>query len=81
MGRALTNDPGELLMTDRQIDTLPKAKGAQMFSADGAAPGNNHHQYGGNYLFVDGRLEQSAALARFPVTALPGVVLLNPKPR
>lgn len=81
MGRALTNDPGEMLMTDRQINTLPKPKGAQMFSTDGDAPGNNHHQYGGNYLFVDGRLEQGAALARFPVTALPGVVLLNPKSR
>ena len=81
MGRSLTNDPGELLMTDRQINTLPKAKGAQIFSTDGNAPANNHHKYGGNYLFVDGRLEQSAALASFPVTATPGVVLLNPKPR
>lgn len=81
MGRALTNDPGDLLMTDRQINAQPKAKGAQIFSADGDAPGNNHHKYGGNYLFVDGRLEQSAALARFPIAAVPGVVLLNPKPR
>lgn len=81
MGRALTNDPGELLMTDRQIHTQLKAKGSQMFSTDGDAPGNNHHKYGGNYLFVDGRLEQSAALAQFPVTAAPGGVLLNPKPR
>jgi hypothetical protein len=81
MGRAVTNDPGELLMTDRQIDTQLKAKGSQMFSLDGDAPGNNHHKYGGNYLFVDGRLEQGAALAKFPVTAAPGVVLLNPKPR
>jgi len=81
MGRASTNDPGDLLMTDRQIDTQPKAKGSPMFSSDGSAPGNNHHKYGGNYLFVDGRLEQSAALAQFPVTTPPGVVLLNPKPR
>jgi type II secretory pathway pseudopilin PulG len=81
MGRTLTNVPGDLLMTDRQINTQPKAKGSQMFSADGDAPGNNHHKYGGNYLFVDGRLEQSAALAEFPVTIPPGVVLLNPKPR
>jgi len=81
MGRALTNDPGELLMTDRQVDTQPKAKGARIFSEDGDAPGNNHHKYGGNYLFVDGRLEQSGALARIPVAMAPGVVLLNPKPR
>jgi hypothetical protein len=81
MGRALTNDPGDLLMTDRQIDTRPKAKGAPIFSSDGDAPGNNHHKYGGNYLFVDGRLEQGTTRALFPVTATPGVVLLNPKPR
>jgi len=81
MGRASTNDPGDLLMTDRQIDTQLKAKGAQIFSQDGDAPGNNHHKYGGNYLFVDGRLEQGAALARYPVAVAPGVVLLNPKPR
>jgi len=81
MGRTRTNDPGDLLMTDRQIDTRPKAKGAPIFSADGSAPGNNHHKYGGNYLFVDGHLEQSAVLAQFPVTTPPGVVLLNPKPR
>jgi hypothetical protein len=81
MGHTLTNDPGDLLMTDRQIDNQPKAKGSQIFSLDGDAPGNNHHKYGGNYLFVDGRLEQGAALARYPITTPPGVVLLNPKPR
>ena len=81
MGRALTNNPGDVLMTDRQINTLPKAKGAPIFSSDGDAPGNNHHKYGGNYLFVDGRLEQGATRALFPVTATPGVVLLNPKHR
>jgi len=81
MGRARTNDTSELLMTDRQIHTLPKVQGAQIFSTNGDAPGNNHHKYGGNYLFLDGRLEQGAALARFPITAAPGIVLLNPKPR
>jgi hypothetical protein len=80
MGRTLTNDAGELLMSDRQIDALPKAKGAPVFSANGRAPGNNHHQYGGNYLFVDGRLESGAALAPFPIAGAPGVTLLNPKP-
>jgi type II secretory pathway pseudopilin PulG len=80
MGRALTNDPGDSLMTDRQIHTEPKPKGAQVFSNDGKAPGNNHHKYGGNYLFVDGRLEQGVTLAPVPMLHAPGVVLLNPKP-
>jgi len=80
MGRALANDSSELLITDRQISALPKVKGAPTFSANGKAPGNNHHQYGGNYLFVDGHLESGAALAPFPITWTPGVTLLNPKP-
>ncbi len=80
MGRALTNDPGDLLVTDRQINTQPKAKGARIFSEDGDKPGNNHHKYGGNYLFVDGHLEQSAALAPFSINPPPGVTLLNPQP-
>jgi hypothetical protein len=80
MGRAVTNDSGDLLMTDRQVDTLPKAAGAPVFSTTGKAPGNNHHKYGGNYLFVDGRIEPGAASATFPIPIASGVTLLNPKP-
>lgn len=79
MGRRLTEAKG-LLMTDKQINTLPKKEGEQIFSRTGKPPGNNHHKYGGNYLFVDGNLEMSPATAPFPVVWPEGVVLLNPKP-
>src|SRR5436190_817585 len=51
-----------------------------LFSLDGKKPGNNHHKYGGNFLFVDGRLEMSNAKAPFPLPLTNGVVLLNPRP-
>lgn len=79
MGRRAT-DTEEVLVSDAQINTLAKAKGDPVFSPDGKKPGNNHHKYGGNFLFVDGRLEMSNAKAPFPLPLTNGVVLLNPKP-
>lgn len=79
MGRRLT-DANALLMSDRQINTLPKNQGDQVFSRTGKPPGNNHHKYGGNYLFTDGRLEMSSSTAPFTIAWPEGVVLLNPKP-
>jgi type II secretory pathway pseudopilin PulG len=79
MGRRMTDAKG-LLLTDQQINTLPKNEGDQIFSRTGKPPGNNHHKYGGNYLFLDGSLEMSSATAPFPITWPDGVVLLNPKP-
>ena len=79
MGRQLTNRQ-ELLATDRQVNTLPKAQGQAVFSTTGKPPGSNHRQYGGNFLFVDGRCEQAPALAPFALTWTQNVVLLNPKP-
>ena len=79
MGRRAL-DSGEALMTDRQVDTSAKGRQQAIFSPDGKAPGNNHHRYGGNYLFSDGHLEASDKLAAFPIALKPGVVLLNPKP-
>ena len=69
----------ELLMSDQQIDTRPKAVGAQVFSTDGKKPGNNHHKYGGNLLYVDGRTEKIAATTPYSLIATQGVVLLNPR--
>ena len=69
----------ELLMSDQQIDTRPKPVGAQVFSADGKKPGNNHHQYGGNLLYVDGRTEKISATTPYSLIATQGVVLLNPR--
>ena len=79
MGRRAT-DGNEVLISDAQINTLAKAQGDLVFSLDGKKPGNNHHNYGGNFLFVDGRLEMSNAKAPFPLPLTNGVVLLNPRP-
>ena len=78
MGRRI-DEGRELLMTDRQVDANPKGVKQPIFSQNGKPPGNNHHKFGGNYLFCDGSLEPGPALARFPVTISSNVTLLNPK--
>ena len=70
---------GELLMSDQQVDTRPKPVGAQVFSSDGKRPANNHHQYGGNLLYVDGRTERIAVTTPYSLIPTQGVVLLNPR--
>ena len=79
MGRQLTHS-AELLMTDKQVSTQQKTSGEEIFSTTGKLPGNNHHKYGGNYLFCDGHIEMSSAKAPFPLVWPEGVMLLNPKP-
>jgi prepilin-type N-terminal cleavage/methylation domain-containing protein len=79
MGRRL-DDANEVLVSDAQVNTLAKQKGDLVFSPDGEKPGNNHHKYGGNFMFCDGRLEMSSTQAPFPLPLTNGVVLLNPKP-
>jgi prepilin-type N-terminal cleavage/methylation domain-containing protein len=70
---------GELLLSDQQIDARPKPVGAQVFSLDGKKPGNNHHQYGGNLLYLDGRTERIAATTPYSLVPTQGVTLLNPR--
>jgi prepilin-type N-terminal cleavage/methylation domain-containing protein len=79
MGRG-TNDSEEFLMSDRQINTLSKNAGDQVFSLDGKSPGNNHHKYGGNVLFSDGSVQATPPMAAFSLAFSNGIVLLNPKP-
>ncbi|MEY4916149.1 MAG: hypothetical protein RL616_62 [Verrucomicrobiota bacterium] len=79
MGRRLEN-PQLVLLTDRQINTEAKRAGEMIFSANGKSPGNNHHKYGGNFLFADGSVTAGVAQLAFSLAATPGVVLLNPKP-
>lgn len=79
MGRRIT-DTTEVLVSDAQVNTLAKQKGELVFSPDGKKPANNHHKYGGNFVFCDGRTEMSFAKAPFSLTLTQGVVLLNPKP-
>lgn len=79
MGRNVIN-PQEVLLSDRQINTLAKAAGQPLFSATGKAPGNNHHQYGGNLLLCDGSVLGSPAGSAIPLPLATNVALLNPKP-
>jgi type II secretory pathway pseudopilin PulG len=82
MGRRIVAAPGPraALMSDRQVDTEPKRAGEIAFSTNGKSPGNNHHKYGGNFLFNDGSVEQTGPQVPFTLGYAPGVVLLNPKP-
>lgn len=68
------------LMSDRLVNTLPKQAGDPVFSPNGKPPGNNHHKYGGNFLFADGHSEASGTNAPFAMTWPTNVTLLNPKP-
>jgi hypothetical protein len=79
MGRRL-DAPQSPLLSDRQIDTEPKRAGEFVFSQNGNPPGNNHHKYGGNFLMGDGSVQFSPPQLTFSLAAVPGVVLLNPKP-
>jgi prepilin-type N-terminal cleavage/methylation domain-containing protein/prepilin-type processing-associated H-X9-DG protein len=76
MGRTSTNQ--QVLVTDRQVDAKAKAAGQLVFSADGKPPGNNHRQFGGNFLFSDGHVELSSAKTAITLDLKPGEVLLNP---
>jgi prepilin-type processing-associated H-X9-DG protein len=80
MGRDTNAEPGDFLMSDRQINTLSKNIGDQVFSLNGKEPGNNHHKYGGNVLFCDGSVQDSPPNATFSLAFSNGIVLLNPKP-
>ncbi|HTR43669.1 MAG TPA: type II secretion system protein [Pseudomonadales bacterium] len=80
MGRDTNTGAGDFLMSDRQINTLSKNASEQVFSLNGKAPGNNHHKYGGNVLFCDGSVQDSAPNAAFSLAFSNGIVLLNPKP-
>ena len=77
MGRTSTNS-AQVLMTDRQVDALPKSAGQPVFSTTGKPPGNNHRKFGGNFLYSDGHTETSGATAPFDLVLTNGDVLLNP---
>ena len=68
------------LMSDWQINTLPKREGDFVFSTTGKAPGDNHSKYGGNFLFGDGHAAMTPPRLAFSLVVTQGVVLLNPKP-
>jgi prepilin-type processing-associated H-X9-DG protein len=80
MGRNTNSGPSDCLMSDRQINTLSKNIGDQVFSLTGEAPGNNHSKSGGNILFCDGSVQQTSPQAAFSLAFSNSIVLLNPKP-
>jgi prepilin-type N-terminal cleavage/methylation domain-containing protein/prepilin-type processing-associated H-X9-DG protein len=78
MGRRLSQTP-EVLMSDRQVNTLAKTVGAPVFSTTGRPPANNHQRRGGNFLFSDGHTDPSPSGAPVALGLTSGVVLLNPR--
>jgi len=80
MGRALADGGGAPLMSDAQVNTLPKTTGQLVFSLDGKKPGNNHNKFGGNILFCDGNVQYTPAVLTFALPLATNVILLNPKP-
>jgi type II secretory pathway pseudopilin PulG len=81
MGRKLNDGADQLLMSDAQVNTQPKAAGQPVFSLDGKRPGNNHRAEGGNLLSCDGQIKPSPPRAEAPIPFPASAVLLNPKPR
>ena len=77
MGRR-RSDTLEVLLSDEQVNTLPKTAGQLAFSTTGDAPGNNHQKLGGNFLFADGHVETTPTRLPFSLVFTQGVVLLNP---
>jgi prepilin-type N-terminal cleavage/methylation domain-containing protein len=56
MGRATNGDPRDIILSDWQVDTLPKVRGHPIFSLDGKKPGNNHEAAGGNLMSCGGAI-------------------------
>jgi prepilin-type N-terminal cleavage/methylation domain-containing protein/prepilin-type processing-associated H-X9-DG protein len=79
MGQCMTNAQA-VLMSDRQVDARAKESGEQVFSSTGKPPGNNHGKNGGNFLFVDGRVEATPAQLPFSLGLSRSMVVLNPRP-
>jgi prepilin-type N-terminal cleavage/methylation domain-containing protein len=82
MGYHLATNAGAtsfVMLSDRQVNTEPKHAGDFVFSPDGKSPGNNHHKYGGNFLFSDGSVQVSGPQLTFSLAYPQGIVLLNPK--
>jgi prepilin-type N-terminal cleavage/methylation domain-containing protein len=78
MGRATNDNPGEILLSDWQVDNAPKRAGQLVFSPAGKKPGNNHHANGGNLLTLDGQVSASGPKSKRDLLFQAPVTLLNP---
>ncbi len=79
MGRSETDNTA-VLLSDRQLNTGAKAVGELAFSDNGKKPANNHHKYGGSFLFTDGTMNSSTPVLTIPLPLATNIILLNPKP-
>jgi prepilin-type N-terminal cleavage/methylation domain-containing protein len=79
MGRA-TNNSADAILSDWQVNNLPKTNGQPLFSPDGKKPANNHDKDGGNLLLGGGAVISSGPAAGVDLPIPPGVTLLNPRP-
>jgi type II secretory pathway pseudopilin PulG len=70
----------QAILTDWQLNTLPKTNGQPLFSPDGKPPANNHGKDGGNILLDTGEVIFSGTNAVRDLLVPPGVTLLNPGP-
>jgi prepilin-type N-terminal cleavage/methylation domain-containing protein len=80
MGWPANASPSTPIASDRQVNLNPKKTGELVFSADGKAPGGNHHKYGGNVLFLSGEAQKSKSKSAFDLLFPTNVSLLNPRP-
>ena len=80
MGRSTNNSAAEAILSDWQVNSLPKTKGQPLFSPDGKKPANNHDKDGGNLLLDNGEVIRSGPGAARDLPIPPGVTLLNPAP-
>jgi len=81
MGRATNTGAAALaILSDWQVNTLPKTQGQPLFSSDGQKPANNHDKDGGNLLLDSGEVIRSGPNAALDLPIPPGVTLLNPGP-
>ncbi len=79
MGRGTNDEGGAALISDAQVNSLPKTAGQALFSADGKSRGNNHGKLGGNLLQANGEIQFSGPVAERDLPLPAKVVLLNPK--
>jgi len=80
MGRSTNHSADEVILSDWQVNNLPKTKGQPLFSPDGKKPANNHDKDGGNLLLGNGEALSSGANAPRDLPVPPGFTLLNPVP-
>jgi prepilin-type N-terminal cleavage/methylation domain-containing protein len=79
MGRGTNDSPNDVIVSDRQITTMPKNAGQPIFSKDGKKPAANHNKFGGNFITLSGEAASSGPSANRDFSFGPNITLLNPR--